>query len=302
MSKLLEQLAGSVPSLWIEVSPPRGINTEALLGRLAVLRNKVDAINLTDNSMAKVKLSGLIFAIIIKQRLGIPVALNFSCRDRNLLALKSDLLGAAAVGLDAVVALTGDKVQPDSHAEARSVHDVDVFGLLRVIGELNRGDTGEGKRPLKTLPVLTVGAVANPNRGNFERELELLARKASGGARFVITQPVFDLERAERFLDQASAMGLHVVLGILPVKRAEMANYLKQQVRDLSEVGEHFDRYAGLSEAQSRRLSIEHSLELMGALASRVAGFNIMSGGGPSLAIELALEFDRQRSGRPQSI
>lgn len=294
MSKLLEQLAGVTPSLWVEVSPPRGINTESLLTRLSALRNKADAINLTDGAMAKVKLSGLVFAMMIKQRLGIPVALNFSCRDRNLLALKSDLLGAAAAGIEAVVALTGDKLAPDSHGGATSVHNVDVFGLLRIIGELNRGDTGEGKRPLKTLPALSVGAVANPNRRNLERELELLARKAGCGAQFVITQPVFDVERAERFLDQAGAMGLQVVVGILPVKRAEMANYLKRQVKDLIDVGEHFDRYAGLSEAQSRRLSIEHSLELMDALASRVAGFNIMSGGGPSLAIELALEFDRR--------
>ncbi len=298
MSKLLEHLASDTPSLWIEVSPPRGINTESLIGRLATLRHKIDAINLTDNAMAKVKLSGLVFAIMIKQRLGIPVALNFSCRDRNLLALKSDLLGAAATGIDAVVALTGDKVQPGSHAEARSVHDVDVFGLLRIIGELKRGDTGEGKRPLKTLPALVAGVVANPNRPNFERELELLARKADGGAQFVITQPVFRIDLAERFLDRANALGLRVVLGILPVKRAEMANYLKEQVKDLSGASHHFDRYFGLSEAQARALSIKHSLELMEALAPRVAGFNIMSGGGPSLAIELAMEFDRQRSHR----
>jgi methylenetetrahydrofolate reductase (NADPH) len=298
MSRLLEQLASSTPSLWVEVSPPRGINVEPLLRRLSTVRNKVDAINLTDNSMAKVKLSGLVFAGVIKQRLGMPVVLNFSCRDRNLLALKSDLLGAAALGIEAVVALTGDKVAPGSHGEARSVHDVDVFGLLRVIGELNRGDTGEGKRALKTLPALIAGGVANPNRRNQERELELLASKAKAGALFVITQPVFEMDRAVRFLDQANAMGIHVVMGILPVKRAEMATYLKQQVRDLSDVGGHFDRYAGLSEEDSRRLSIEHSLELMGALASRVAGFNIMSGGGPSLAIELAQEFDRQRTRR----
>jgi len=291
-------MAGNHPSLWVEVSPPRGINVELLLKRLSVLSNKVDAINLTDNAMAKVKLSGLVFAIMIKQRLGIPVALNVSCRDRNLLALKSDLLGAAAAGIDAVVALTGDKVAPGSHAEARSVHDVNVFGLLRIIGELNRGDTGEGKAPLKKLPALMVGSVANPNREDQERELELLARKAGGGAQFIITQPVFDLEKADRFLERAAAMGLAVVLGILPVKRAEMATYLKQRVKDLSNVGEHFERYSGLSEEQSRRLSIEHSLELMKALASRVAGFNIMSGGGPSLAIELALEFDRRRGQR----
>jgi 5,10-methylenetetrahydrofolate reductase len=299
MSTLRELMTGTAPTLWVEVSPPRGINVEPLLKRLSVLRNKVDAINLTDNAMAKVKLSGLVFAIMIRQRLGIPVALNFSCRDRNVLALKSDLLGAAAAGIDAVVALTGDKVAPGSHAEARSVHDVNVFGLLRIIGELNRGDTGEGKAPLKTLPALMVGAVANPNRQDQDRELELLARKAIGGAQFIITQPVFDLEKADRFLDQAGAMGLQVVMGVLPVKRAEMANYLKERVKDLSNAGEHFERYAGLSEEQSRQLSIEHSLELMNALASRVAGFNIMSGGGPSLAIELALEFDRRRSQRP---
>jgi methylenetetrahydrofolate reductase (NADPH) len=299
MSTLRELMTGTAPTLWVEVSPPRGINVEPLLKRLSVLRNKVDAINLTDNAMAKVKLSGLVFAIMIRQRLGIPVALNFSCRDRNVLALKSDLLGAAAAGIDAVVALTGDKVAPGSHAEARSVHDVNVFGLLRIIGELNRGDTGEGKAALKTLPALMVGAVANPNRQDQDRELELLARKAIGGAQFIITQPVFDLEKADRFLDQAGAMGLQVVMGVLPVKRAEMANYLKERVKDLSNAGEHFERYAGLSEEQSRQLSIEHSLELMNALASRVAGFNIMSGGGPSLAIELALEFDRRRSQRP---
>ncbi len=299
MSTLLSQLASGTPSLWVEVSPPRGINVEPLLKRLSVLSNKVDAINLTDNAMAKVKLSGLVFAVLIKQRLGISVALNFSCRDRNVLALKSDLLGAAAAGIDGVVALTGDKVAPGSHAEARSVHDVNVFGLLRIIGELNRGDTGEGKLALKKKPALTVGAVANPNRQDQERELELLARKAAAGAQFIITQPVFDLEKADRFLEQAAAMGLQVVMGILPVKRAEMANYLKQQVKDLSNVGEHFERYAGLSEEESRRLSIEHSLELMQALASRVAGFNIMSGGGPSLAIELALEYHRRRSRRP---
>ncbi len=133
------------------------------------------------------------------------------------------------MGIDAVVALTGDKVAPGSHGEARSVHDVNVFGLLRIIDELNRGDTGEGKRALKALPALTPGAVANPNRQDQERELELLARKATAGARFVITQPVFDMERAERFLDQAATMGIRAVVGILPVKRAEMANYLKQK-------------------------------------------------------------------------
>ena len=172
-------------------------------------------------------MSALVFAGMIKSRLDIPVVLNFSCRDRNLFALKSDLLGAAALRIDAVVALSGDKLAED--APARAVNDLDAFGLLRVIGELNRGDTGEGKQPLKTLPALAAGAVANPNRKNLKREFELLRRKAEAGAGFVITQPVFDLATARTFLARAAEYGLKVVLGVLPVKRESMATYLKDR-------------------------------------------------------------------------
>jgi homocysteine S-methyltransferase len=265
-----------------------------LLNKLEVLKGHVDAINLTDNAQARVKMSGLVFGGIVKARLGIPLVLNFSCRDRNLFALKSDLLGAAALGIDAVVALTGDKIAGNEGAKA--VNDVDAFGLLQVIDELNRGDTGEGKRPLKTLPALVPGAVANPNRRNLEREFALLERKARAGARFVITQPVFELETARTFLRRAAAYGVKVVLGVLPVKREAMAEYLKDRIKDLSGAAAYLDRYTGLSEADARRFSIEQNLSLMRALAHEAAGFNVMSGGGPSLAIELALEFNRRRS------
>ncbi len=295
---LLDRLSGASPALWLEVAPPRGVNPEPLLKKLAALKGRVDAINLTDNALAKVKLSGLVFAAMIKARLEIPVVLNFSCRDRNLYALKSDLLGAGALGIDAVVALTGDKIAEGEAAHA--VNDLDAFGLLRVIGELNRGDTGEGKQLLKTLPVLNAGAVANPNRKNLEREFELLRRKAEAGAKFVITQPVFDLATARTFLGRAAEYGLKVVLGVLPVKRESMATYLKDRIKDLGTAAPHLDRYAGLNEEEARRLSIAENLNLMCALAHEAAGFIVMSGGGPSLAIELALEFSRWRAGLPR--
>jgi len=291
---VLDRLSGLTPALWLEVSPPRGINAEPLLKKLAPLKGHVDAINLTDNALARVKMSGLVFGGMIKARLAMPVVLNFSCRDRNLFALKSDLLGAAALRIDAVVALSGDKIAPNE--TVRPVNDVDAFGLLRVIGELNRGDTGEGRRPLKALPSIVAGAVANPNRKNIEREFELLSKKAEAGAKFVITQPVFDVETARTFLKRAAGCGVKVVLGVLPVKRESMATYLKDRVRDLSGVAAHLDRYSGLSEEQARRFSIGENLKLMRALERETAGFNIMSGGGPSLAIELALEFSRSRA------
>jgi 5,10-methylenetetrahydrofolate reductase len=296
LTSLLENLTAQAPVVWLEVAPPRGIAVESLLGKLGALRGHVGAINLADNALGRVKLSGLVFASMIKSRLDIPVVLNVSCRDRNRFALKSDLLGAGALGIDAVVALRGDRMPADGSAGARPVHDLDPIGLLKIVCDLNRGDTGEGMRLLKTLPKLLPGVVANPNRKDLEREFELLARKAEAGARFVITQPVFDAETALRFAERARRIGIAVVLGILPVKRESMANYLKDRIKDLSGTHHHLARYAGISEEEARRMSLEQNLNLMDALAPEVAGFNIMSGGGPSLSIELALEFSRRRS------
>jgi 5,10-methylenetetrahydrofolate reductase len=295
VSTLIDKLTHHAPALWVEVGPPRGINPEPLLRRLSALIGHADAIKLTDNALGKVKMAGVAFASIIKQRLGIPVVVNFSCRDRNRFALKSDLLGAAALGIDAIVALTGDKIPPDDPSGARSVHDLDAFALLRMVGDLNRGDTGEGKSILKKLPNIVVGAVANPNRKNIEREFEMLKRKAEAGARFVITQPIFEADAAHRFLECANALGLKTVFGILPVKRESMGAYMKKNIADLGTVAGHLDKYAGMSEEQVRRKSIDENLALMKSIASAVAGFNIMSGGGPSLAIELALEFTKWR-------
>lgn len=282
------------PLLWLEVAPPRGLNAESLLTRLGALVGQVDAINLVDNALGRVKMSPLVFAAMIKQRLRMAVAINVSCRDRNRFALLSDLIGAGALGVEAVIALQGDKLPADGSAGARPVHDLDTFGLLRMIADLNRGDTGEGKRLLQTLPRWTIGAVGNPNRPDLAREFDLMRRKAAAGARFILTQPVFDPATARRFAAEARRYGLKVIVGILPVKREAMATYMKEKIKDLSGAARHFDRYAGMSEADARQASLAHSLELMETLAGDVAGFNVMSGGGPSLAIELALAWRRR--------
>ena len=295
MPSILDSLDAAAPALWLEVSPPRGINPAPLLKRLAALAGHVDAINLTDNALGKIKMSGLVFGASIKDRLKLPVVLNVSCRDRNRFALKSDLLGAAALGIDAVVALNGDKIPPGADGNVIVSHDIDAYGLLAMIADLNRGDTGEGKPALKMLPALVAGAVANPNRKNIEREFELLKRKANAGARFVITQPVFDLDTARRFIARANEFGIKTMLGILPVKREAMANYLMDRVKDLSGARPHLDKYGGMSEEQVRAISIRENMTLMKSLAREVAGFNIMSGGGPSMAIELALQFSQWR-------
>jgi 5,10-methylenetetrahydrofolate reductase len=297
LPSILDSLKAPAPALWLEVSPPRGINPAPLIRRLAPLVGHVDAINLTDNALGKVKMSALVFGAGIKGRLNIPVVLNVSCRDRNRFALKSDLLGAAALGIDAVVALNGDRIQPGPGGVAIASHDIDAYRLLAMIADLNRGDTGEGKPLLKTLPSIVAGAVANPNRKNLEREFELLERKAAAGARFVITQPVFDAETGQRFIARANSLGISTMLGILPVKREAMATYLIDRVKDLKGARTHLDRFGGKSEEEVRAISLRENMALMKSLAGEGAGFIIMSGGGPSLAIELALQFSRWRKG-----
>jgi methionine synthase / methylenetetrahydrofolate reductase(NADPH) len=297
LNSILSSLDRQTPSLWLEIAPPRGLAVESLLQKLALVREHTDVINLADNALGKVKMSALVFASLIKARLGMAIALNVSCRDRNRFALKSDLIGAGALGIEAAVALRGDKLAADGSAGARPVYDVDTFGLLQIIADLNQGDTGEGKRLLKTLPNLLIGVVANPNRKPLEAELDLLRRKAAAGAQFVVTQPVFERETSLRFSEQAHRLGLRVVLGVLPVKRESMAEYMRRNIKDLSSEVHHFERYSGLSDDEARRVSLDWNLSLMDALASDVAGFNIMSGGGPSLAIELALEWSRHGGG-----
>jgi 5,10-methylenetetrahydrofolate reductase len=301
LNSILSSLDNRTPSLWLEIAPPRGIAVESLLDKLALIRGHADVINLSDNALGKIKMSGLVFGGMVMARLGIAIALNVSCRDRNRFALKSDLLGAGALGIEAIVALRGDKLSRDGSSGARPVNDVDTFGLLQMIADLNRGDTGEGKRLLKTLPRLLLGVVGNPNRQPLEAETELLRRKAEAGAQFVVTQPVFDPKTALIFAEQAHRFGLKVVLGILPLKRESMADYMKTNIKDLSGAVHHFARYTGLSDDDARRMSLDWNLSLMDGLASDVAGFNIMSGGGPSLAIELALEWSRHACGKRPS-
>jgi len=296
LADLIDKLISGKPAIWLEVAPPRGVAIGTLIDRIAAARDQIGAVNLVDNSLGRVKMAPLIFGSLIKARVAIPVVVNFSCRDRNHFALKSDLLGSAAIGIDAVVVLQGDKLPADGSAGARPVNDATPFSVLQMIAGLNRGDTGEGKRLLKTLPRLVAGVVGNPNRKDAAKEFDLLERKAAAGARFVITQPVFEAASARPFIERARQYGLKVILGVLPVKRESMAMYLKDNIKDLSGVHGSLDRYGGLSEEATRRRSIEDNIRLMNELAGEVAGFNIMSGGGPSLAIELITEWSRQRT------
>jgi len=226
-----------------------------------------------------------VFGIAAKQRLGIPLVLNVSSRDRNLNALRSDLLAAAAYDVEGVVALRGDRIGPEA---AREPH-LDAMDLLRAVDEIKiqiarRHGAERAER------VLYPGVVTNPYRADLARELDLLARKAAAGARFAITQPLFDAEHSLRFVEHVRALGIAPMIGIITVRNAAMARYLKGGVRELKPAAHHLALYEGMSDEQVRELAFERNLKLIAALRPHVAGFVIMSGGEPSLAIRLAAQ------------
>jgi methylenetetrahydrofolate reductase (NADPH) len=292
MSELARQLANSALAIWLELSPPGGIDMEPLLRKLEPLAGTIGAVNLTDNAMGRVKLSALAFGMTIRRRLKIPVVLNVSCRHRNLLALKSDLLAAAAADIDGVVALRGDRLAPGAGVE---FNQLDAIGLLRVIDELKM-QIARTSGEARALRVLYAGAVTNPYRADPARELDLLARKAAAGARFALTQPCFDAEQALRFIEQVRPLSITPVIGVLPIRNAAMARYLKSRVQELRSVARHLEVYEGMSDEQARQFTIVRNLELIDQLRPHAAGIVIMSGGEPSLAIRLAVEAAAMRT------
>jgi 5,10-methylenetetrahydrofolate reductase len=275
MSELAKHLDSPAPAIWLEVSPPAGIAIEPAVERLARARGLVDAINVTDNAMGRARMSALVFGMAVRNRLGIPIVMNMSCRDRNLLALRSELIGAAAAGIEGIVALRGDTLAPGAGA---SVNEIDPPGLIREVEKLNR------RRGAALMP----GAVSNPHRRDFAREVELLRRRAEAGARFVITQPVFEPESAIRIADAARAAGVAPMIGILPIRSAAMARSIGARIKELGPARNEIDRYLGMDDHDARRVTIARSLALTDTIRGRAAGFVLMSGGDPSLAIELA--------------
>lgn len=209
----------------VEISPPAGADYSSLMAGIESLKqNGVDAINVPDNPMASPRMNPVSFAHLVTERVGVSVILHLTCRDRNILGLQSELLGAAALDVDAILALTGDP-----SPGATSVFDVDSEGLVRIIAGMNRGESvsaGQGGHPTSFL----IGAAANPTAEDLPRELEKLKRKVTAGAHFIQTQPVYDIEAFERFLKSIQGLQVSVIAGLLPVRTKKMARYLHYEV------------------------------------------------------------------------
>ena len=215
----------------VEFVPPRGIDcAKEIEGAALMARLGVDAIDVYDAAQASARMSGLSLCIQIQQHTGIETILHYTCRDRNILSIQSDLLGASSIGLRNILCVTGDPPKQGNYPDASAVFDVDSIGLVNIARRLNRGlDIGSNSIGASTN--FTIGVAANPGVPDLENELRRLAYKVEAGAEYVITQAVFDLRLLEEFLERIKEHRIPVIAGIWPLTSLRNAEYMKNDLR-----------------------------------------------------------------------
>jgi len=227
MSLLARQLAAGKFTVTAEVAPPKGADLAPVLAVAARLQG-VTAVNVTDNQGANMRLCALVLAGELQRR-GIETVLQVTCRDRNRVALQSDLLGAAALGIENLLILSGDHSKFGDHPDARPVFDLDSVQLLDVVAGLMQGHDMAGK-PLAGAPRFFPGAAVNPAAEPFELVLQKVRKKAESGARFFQTQSVFSRVELERLRQAVTPLGVPVLAGVLLVRSAKMARFLNANI------------------------------------------------------------------------
>jgi homocysteine S-methyltransferase len=214
----------------VELDPPKGVNPEKILeGARAIKKAGADACNIGDSPMARVRMSCLALAYLINDKVGLETVLHFTPRDRNLMGIQSDLVGAHALGIRNVLCITGDPPSLGDYAHATAVYDVDSIGLTKIISRLNQGTDVAGNS-IGSPTSFFVGVGVNPGEENISREIDRFQQKIESGAQYTFTQILYDIKVLERFFKLIGKIPIPVVLGILPLHSYKHAEFLHNEV------------------------------------------------------------------------
>lgn len=228
MSNLSEALKSGKFVVTAEIGPPKGVDIEEMLEDAELLRGRVDAINVTDQQSSVMRLGSLATCRLLQER-GLEPVFQMTCRDRNRIALQSDLLSASVLGIEDVLCLTGDHVSLGDHPNAKPVFDLDSVSLLETATLLQQGRDLVGKE-LKGSPRFFLGAVVTPGANPIEPQIIKMEKKVKAGAQFFQTQAVYQPEEFERFMQQIKHLKVPVLLGIVLLKSAGMARFMNKNV------------------------------------------------------------------------
>jgi homocysteine S-methyltransferase len=283
----------------VEIVPPRGVDATRMLADVGQLKRAgVDAVNVPDGPRAQSRMGALLTSLLIEQRVGIETVTHYACRDRNLLGMLSDLLGASAVGLRNLLLITGDPPKMGPYPSATAVFDIDAIGLTNLVANLNHGrDPGDNAIGAPTKFVVGVGV--NPAPIDLEHELKRFAWKVEAGAEFAVTQPVFDATQLENFLRRTDGARIPIVAGIWPLVSVRNAEFLANEVPGVSVPDSVIARMRAASEKSKEHAVAEGiaiAREMLERVKDSVQGVQVSA---PFGKVELALEVFRDHLGEP---
>ncbi len=274
----------------VEIVPPKGVDPAPMFEQVRQLKNAgVDAVNVPDGPRAQSRMGALLSAVMIQREVGLEAVVHYACRDRNLLGMLSDLLGAAAAGISNLLIVTGDPPKMGPYPEATAVFDIDSIGLANLVSRLNRG-LDPGGNPIGKPTRFVVGVGVNPAAHDLDRELRRFAWKVEAGAEFAITQPVFDLEQLDHFLRKVESFRVPIIAGIWPLVSLRNAEFLANEVPGVSVPDAVLDRMrAASADGKEAALAegVRISREMLAAVAERVQGVQVSA---PLGRVPVALE------------
>jgi methylenetetrahydrofolate reductase (NADPH) len=261
-----------------EIGPPKSCDGDVIREKSKYFKGVVDAVNITDNQTALVRLSSIASAKILLEE-GVEPIMQMTCRDRNRIAIQSDLLGAAALGIHNVLCLTGDYQKFGDQPEAKGVFDLDSIQLIATVAKMNSGFL-LSEQEMKKAPDFLIGAAANPFAEPLEMRLIRLHKKIQAGARFIQTQPVFDMDIFTCWMEKVVEMGLHencaILAGVMPVKSVKALHYMKKEVPGVKINDEYINRLENASDPKEEGIKI--AIEMIQALQKiqGVRGIHLM--------------------------
>ncbi len=281
-SKLEKILASGNLAVTSEVGPPRGSDPEAIVEKANIIKDYVDAVNVTDNQTSVTRMCSLAACIRLKQ-MGLEPVLQMVTRDRNRIALQSDILGAASFDINTMLCLSGDHQSFGDCAQGQNVHDIDSMQLIQTVRRMRDEGKFLGGDDIKRPPQMFVGAAANPFADPFEIRVPRLAKKIAAGVEFIQTQCIYNLEKFEEWMKLVRDRGLHekvyIMAGITPMKSAGMARYMKNRVPGMDVPDEVVKRMADTPKEDQAAEGIKICIESIERLkeVEGVSGFHIMA-------------------------
>lgn len=280
----------------VELDPPRDLDiTKFMAGAQALKDAQADALTMADNSLAVTRMSNLALAALLKERVGIKPLAHIACRDRNLIGTQSHMMGFDALGIDHVLAVTGDPAKFGDLPGSSSVYDLTSFEIIRMIKQLNEGIAFSGK-PLKQKAKFVVGAAFNPNVKHLDKAVQRLERKISAGADYIMTQPVYDPELIVQIAESTKHLTVPIFLGIFPLASGRNAEYLHNEVPGIQLSDSVRQRMSGLEGAAGRAEGVKIAEELLDVAMAHFNGIYLMT---PFMAYEMTVsltEYVRTKS------